>query len=139
MLYGGLPAWKNAGYKTSSKDTGQIASVVKVLEGVVNSEEFIKAATSRNSNTILLDVRSYEEFEQGIIPGAITIPADEVGNRIVEIPPGKQIYIYCKSGVRAEMVYALFKEKGIPSKYLNKNVFIEKDGSFFIGENTRNK
>lgn len=135
MLYGGLPAWKDAGYTTSSKDTGQAASAAKVLEGVVDSEEFIKAATSKVSNTVLLDVRSYEEFKQGIIPGAITIPADEINDRIVEIPPGKQIYIFCKSGVRAEMVYVILKEKGVAAKYLNKNVSVETDGSFVIGEN----
>ncbi|MGB3209951.1 MAG: rhodanese-like domain-containing protein [Desulforhopalus sp.] len=137
MLYGGLPAWKNAGYKTSSRETGESELSVKVLEGLVNSEDFIKAATSKSSDTVILDVRSYEEFERGIIPGAVTIPADEINDRIVELPPAKQIYIYCKSGVRAEMVYVILKEKEIAAKYLNKNVSVEKDGSFFIREKTR--
>ena len=110
-----------------------------MLDGVVNSEEFIKTATSKSSDTVLLDVRSYEEFEQGVIPGAVTIPADEINDRIVELPSGKQVYIYCTSGVRAEMIYVILKEKGISAKYLNENVSVEKDGSFIIGENTRSQ
>lgn len=88
---------------------------------------------------MLLDVRSDEEIEQGVIPGSLTIPADEVSDRLVEIPAGKQIYIFCKSGIRAEMVYYLLKDKGIPSKYLKKNVSVDKQGSFFINGNTRNQ
>ena len=80
-------------------------------------------------------MRSDEEFEQGVIPGALTIPADEVSDRLTEIPAGKQIYIYCKSGIRAEMVYVLLREKGIASKFLNKSLYIETDGSFLVKEN----
>jgi rhodanese-related sulfurtransferase len=108
-----------------------------LLEDVVNKEEFSKAATSKSSDIVLLDVRSYEEFALGTIPGAITIPADEVSDRIVEIPPGKQVYIYCKSGVRAEMVYNLLKDRGRSSKYLNNKVSVEEGGAFFIGDDTR--
>lgn len=137
VLYGGLPSWKSAGYSTFSEDTNKAASEVKSLEGVVNKEEFSKAVTSKSSDIVLLDVRSYEEFSLGTIPGAITIPADEVSVRIVEIPYGKQVYIYCKSGVRAEMVYNLLKDRGRSSKYLNNKVSVEKGGAFFIGDDTR--
>ncbi len=109
------------------------------MEGVVNRQEFTKAATSKSSDTVLLDVRSYEEFEQGVIPGAVTIPADEINDRIGELPAGKQIFIYCKSGIRAEMAYVILKDKGISSKYLNENVSVDKNGSFSIEENMRNQ
>jgi len=103
---------------------------------VVDSEEFIQAARNRSQDIILLDVRSNEEFEQGVIPGSLTIPADEVSDRLLEILGGKQIFIYCKSGIRAEMVYVLLKEKGIAAKFLNKALSIEKSGHFYIEDET---
>ena len=137
ILYGGLPGWKQAGYNTSSNNTAQTPLTSRMVEGVVESKEFIKAARSGDQDIVLLDVRSYEEFEQGVILGAFTIPADEISDRILEIPVGKEVLIYCKSGIRAEMVYVLLKDKGIAAKFLNKPLSIDKDGTFSIGNETR--
>ncbi len=133
MLFGGLPAWKDEGFSTSANKVPQTSThLAELSEGELDSEEFIRIVTSQSSNTILLDVRTVEEFDQGIIPGAITIPADEINDRIAEIPLGKQIFIYCKSGVRAKMVYYILKEKGIPAKYLSKTVSINQDGFLIV-------
>jgi 3-mercaptopyruvate sulfurtransferase SseA len=44
---------------------------------------------------IYVDVRSKEAYETGHIPGAISIPLNELMQRLKEIPPGKTIITYC--------------------------------------------
>ena len=48
----------------------------------------------------LVDVRSYDEFERGHIPGAICIPYAALDTRLEEIFPEKtdKIMLYCQSG-----------------------------------------
>lgn len=104
--------------------------------GVVSGREFLQAAVDRNTDTIILDVRSDEEVAQGLIAGAVAIPADEIIDRMFELPYGKQIFIYCKSGIRAQMVYAILKEKGLDVSYLDQIVNVHQDGSFTIEDHT---
>ncbi len=139
VLFGGLPAWKKAGFRTSMGSTPQtIAYTSTPLEGVVDSKVFTQAATARNADTILIDVRSDDEVVEGVITGAVAIPADEIMGRLGEIPQGKQILIYCASGVRAAMVYSLLKDRGFSAKYLDKIVTVQNDGSFIIQDHSQN-
>jgi rhodanese-related sulfurtransferase len=133
VLLGGLPAWQEAGFGTSTGSKPRtIAYTSSPPEGLVDTKDFIQVATVQNGETLLLDVRSIEEVTQGVITGAVVIPADEVMDRLAEIPYGKRIFIYCKSGVRAAMVYSLLKDKGYTVKYLDKIVTVQGDGSFSI-------
>ena len=56
-----------------------------------------------DSDYILLDVRRDDEFEEGHIPGAISIPNESIGTEeIAELPDKNQtIYVYCRSGNRS--------------------------------------
>ena len=55
-----------------------------------------------NSNFFLLDVRSTEETAEGIIPGALCIPVDEIAERKEEIPKtGQPVLVYCAGGGRS--------------------------------------
>lgn len=45
---------------------------------------------------VLLDVRPEVEFRAGHLPGAVSIPLDELGRRLEELPPGKLIVAYCR-------------------------------------------
>jgi phage shock protein E len=62
--------------------------------------------------TILLDVRSYEEFKDGVIEGAMLIPIDELAERFAEIPTGAHVVAYCASGVRSESARQFLETKG---------------------------
>lgn len=48
------------------------------------------------SHAVILDVRPIEEFEQGHIPNAISIPLDELATRYVELPEGRPVVVYCR-------------------------------------------
>ena len=44
----------------------------------------------------MLDVRPAEEFAAGHIPGAISIPIDELPARIAELPAEAEVVAYCR-------------------------------------------
>lgn len=46
--------------------------------------------------TVLLDVRPVEEYHAGHIPGATSIPVDELADRISELPTEADVVVYCR-------------------------------------------
>jgi rhodanese-related sulfurtransferase/DNA-binding transcriptional ArsR family regulator len=44
----------------------------------------------------VLDVRPTEEYAAGHIPGAVSIPLDELADRLAELPDDGQIVAYCR-------------------------------------------
>ncbi len=45
---------------------------------------------------VLLDVRPEEEYRNGHIPGAISMPLSDLKNRLDEIPRDRQVVAYCR-------------------------------------------
>lgn len=54
---------------------------------------------------VLLDVRTYDEFRERRLDGALLIPYDEIGRRAMTDLPDKNalILIYCRLGRRSEI------------------------------------
>jgi rhodanese-related sulfurtransferase len=50
----------------------------------------------RKDNLVVLDVRPQEEYDAGHLPGALSIPLDELKKRVKELPKSKQIVAYCR-------------------------------------------
>ena len=50
----------------------------------------------RKSEIVLVDVRPREEFEAGHIPGARSIPLDELEQRLAELPADREVVAYCR-------------------------------------------
>lgn len=84
-----------------------------------------------NINTILLDVRSKQEYSDGHLYGAINIPEYEISRQIEKIIPDKnsEIIIYCQVGNRSKKAYKIL------SKMQYKNIYVLKDGIDGINEN----
>lgn len=49
-----------------------------------------------DARVVVLDVRPDEEFLAGHIPGAVSIPVDELAERITELPTDADIVVYCR-------------------------------------------
>ena len=62
------------------------------------------AMMESESNYVILDVRTQEEYSQSHIPGAICIPNETIGtDEIPELPDKDQlILVYCRSGNRSK-------------------------------------
>lgn len=56
--------------------------------------ELMKRA--RVGDAIVLDVRPRAEFDAGHIPGALSIPLDELRDRLAELPVDAEIVAYCR-------------------------------------------
>lgn len=63
---------------------------------------------------VLLDVRTQEEYVSGHIPGAICIPNETIGSEeIPELPDKDQlILVYCRSGNRSKQASQKLAEQG---------------------------
>jgi len=62
----------------------------------------------------LIDVRPEVEFEAGHLPGAVSIPLDELEQRLEELPPGRLIVAYCRGPycVFADQALELLSSRG---------------------------
>ena len=65
----------------------------------------------QHSGSVLLDVRTPDEYKEGHIPGSINIPLQQIEQAQTVIPDkNTKIYVYCRSGSRSSQATAyLFK------------------------------
>jgi rhodanese-related sulfurtransferase len=63
---------------------------------------------------VLLDVRPQPEYEAGHLPGAISIPLDDLKRRLGELPRDKTVVAYCRGSycTYADDALALLAAKG---------------------------
>ena len=73
-----------------------------------------KVLMESQTDYIILDVRSQEEFDQGHIPGAILIPDTESAARAETVLTDKDqlILVYCRSGRRSKLASQALVELG---------------------------
>ncbi|AII11334.1 MULTISPECIES: ArsR/SmtB family transcription factor [Rhodococcus] len=60
----------------------------------VSRDELLERA--RSGKVTVLDVRPREEYEAGHIPGAVSIPLDELADRLADLPEDQEIVAYCR-------------------------------------------
>lgn len=63
-------------------------------------------------NIIIVDVRETEEFANGHIPLAISIPLGDFADRTNELDKEKDIYVICRSGARSDFASKILFSKG---------------------------
>lgn len=98
---------------SSAKDPVNMAGYVmqNLLEGRVGQIHWSDLA-ALPENSVLLDVRTAEEYAMGHLDGALHIPVDELRDRIGEIPCGRPLYIHCQSGLRSYLACRILSQKG---------------------------
>jgi phage shock protein E len=67
------------------------------------------------STSVLIDVRSPEEFSQGHLAGAININVESptFGSEIWQLDPEKEYLVYCRSGRRSEIALQQMESMGL--------------------------
>jgi adenylyltransferase/sulfurtransferase len=78
------------------------------------SADEVKARLADGKKPVLLDVREREEFRQGYIPDAVSIPRGFLEIRVEEAVPDKStpVVAYCASGTRSLLAGRILKELG---------------------------
>jgi rhodanese-related sulfurtransferase/predicted transcriptional regulator len=79
----------------------QLAEVERAAREYLGEEvETISAEELRSrmarGDVVLIDVRPSEEFEADHIEGASSIPVDELGRRLSELPADREVIAYCR-------------------------------------------
>ena len=64
------------------------------------------------TDALLLDVREPEEYAQGHIPGAISLPQADLASRLTEIPHDRAVCTICRSGYRSLRAAQFLKQMG---------------------------
>lgn len=104
----------------SAKDPVNYAGFVaaNLLRG--HSEHFHAAETAKlKPDQKLLDVRTIEEIQVSMIPGAIHIPLNELRQRMSELSQDKEYMVYCRSGLRSYLACRILKQNGFRAKNLD--------------------
>lgn len=98
---------------SSAKDPVNMAGYVaeNILTKKVEVIDWRKIS-QLSSDTILVDVRTADEYSLGSIPGAINIPVDELRNRLSELPKDKPIVVTCAVGLRGYLAYRILVQHG---------------------------
>lgn len=78
----------------------------------------------RGGEVTVLDVRPREEFEAGHIPGAISVPMEELERRLAELPQERQIVAYCRGPycVFAMEAVKILRERGFTAVRMEDGV-----------------
>jgi len=80
--------------------------------------ELLKRA--RSKEVVILDTRPASEYVAGHIPGAISVPVDEMQRRLAQFTKSKEYVAYCRGPycVYADRAVALLRAKGRRAKRL---------------------
>ena len=103
---------------SSAKDPVNMAGFIaeNILVGrvkVIHWNDMLKV----EPDTMIVDVRTKEEFEFGHIENAINIPVDELRSRLDEIPTNKPVYLYCAVGLRGYTASCILLQHGYTAVY----------------------
>lgn len=73
----------------------------------------LAAWMEKGESVRLVDVRSPQEFEQGIIEGGELMPLHMVPLQLPEAKEGEKLVIYCRTGMRSGQACAFLSQQGI--------------------------
>jgi rhodanese-related sulfurtransferase len=91
------------------------------MEGI-QGEELMRRV--KRGEVTVLDVRPVEEYRAGHIPGALSIPVDELKTRLKELPKTREVVAYCRGPycVMAVEAVALLRKKGFKAQRMELGV-----------------
>jgi NADPH-dependent 2,4-dienoyl-CoA reductase/sulfur reductase-like enzyme/rhodanese-related sulfurtransferase len=97
----------------SAKDAINMLGYISenILSGLLETAQWNQIEQFKEKGFELLDVRALSEFAAGSIPGAKSMPVDEIRNRVSELT-NKNILVNCQVGQRGHTASMLLKELG---------------------------
>lgn len=99
---------------SSAKDPVNIAgfTAANILKGDHPVFHWDEVAALDLQQTLIVDVRTEDEFNQGTIPGSVNIPIDTLRERLAEVPQDKKIVIFCQIGLRGYIAARILMQHG---------------------------
>jgi rhodanese-related sulfurtransferase len=78
----------------------------------------------RKGEVVVLDVRPVEEYRAGHIPGALSMPIQELKRRLFELPRDQEIVAYCRGPycVFSDQAVELLRARGFQAVHLDEGI-----------------
>jgi hydroxyacylglutathione hydrolase len=101
-VHGGFGAWAEAGRPREAGGALEAAGLARLL------------SNGGAEAPVVIDVRQASEYEAGHIPGAVSIGAGDLPDRLDSLPRDRPIATICVSGYRASVAASLLRAAGFP-------------------------
>lgn len=103
---------------SSAKDPVNLAGMIaaNVIRGDVDVAHWEALDQERN---FLLDVRDPEEVNKGMVDGAVSIPLNDLRQRLAEVPKDQEVWSYCLVGQRSYYAARVLSQNGYSVKSLS--------------------
>ena len=82
-----------------------------MMSGLLETAQWSQIDEFEDRGFLLVDVRTSSEYAAGSIPGALSMPVDEIRNRVAELT-NKDVLVHCQVGQRGHTATMLLKELG---------------------------
>jgi len=87
--------------------------VVADYNGIIRNVSIAQAsALIQSGKATLIDVRSADEYREGHIPHAISLPMGSLFKKLELVPPRQQVIVQCGGGVRSQIVASMLQRVG---------------------------
>lgn len=122
IMEGGAPAWKAAGYtlfdgvNLPSKTFGELVEIERHTPRI--SADELVAMQKRGDNLVIVDGRTFAEYQKFNIPGGISCPNGELALRIDAIAPDPKtrIVVNCAGRTRSIIGAQTLIDLGVPNE-----------------------
>ncbi|MCW6169033.1 MAG: THUMP domain-containing protein [Thermoplasmatales archaeon] len=107
------------------------------LSAVINSEKIYRASQiddlltlfkteefnipEPRPDSIIVDLRSMEQFKGWHFPGSFNVPADKIGDFIQEHGQNRNYVFYCQKGLQSAFIASKLRSEGFNSNYIAIN------------------
>ena len=96
-------------------DVRGIADAVPEIAEDLRRIRIIDARSAKrlaDDGALLLDVREDSEYDEKHAPGALHIPYEQLAQRMDEVPRGRDVVVYCASGIRSSLAASMLERAG---------------------------
>lgn len=116
-LAGGLRAWRVTGRPVAGlavRTVAELAAAGLGRAGLGRADPGRADPGRADPGFTVLDVRQPAEWAQGRAPGALTVPAEQLGERLDDVPDDRDVLVVCGSGYRSSVAASLLQRRGHP-------------------------
>lgn len=98
----------------SAKDAVNMAAfqAANAIRGLTRPVLVADLSSDSSAAPAILDVRTAAEHAAGAIPGALSLPLEELRDRLDEVPTDRPIVTYCGVGMRGYLAERILRQRG---------------------------
>lgn len=118
---------------SESSSSGGAAATIEAVEesstqGSIGAVSVQQAHDQLEKGTaVMVDVREPAELAESAVPGTIDIPLGQLESRASEIPTGKPVLVFCRSGNRSQEGAAILAAKGYDASTVEGGIIAWQD------------